>query len=222
MLFRSFLSVDPITTDANTGGLFNRYEYANSNPYRYTDPDGQDSIEDETHLGGRGAAEPFGVPRGIDGGPVRQSIEASRANLQQMRAERLSQNAQQGRQGEAATRKELGDKIAGEQVSIRTSDGTLTRADFVTKGKEVIETKTGNATLSRGQEKLKSDIDAGSPVTPVGRNAEKAGLTPGQPTTMSCCRVDRQGSANGNSGFQGVFQVEGRIDSNRLSKQLDQ
>ncbi len=38
-----FLSVDPVTTDADTGHAFNRYEYANSNPYRYTDPDGRDA-----------------------------------------------------------------------------------------------------------------------------------------------------------------------------------
>ena len=36
-----FMSVDPVTTDADTGKSFNRYEYANNNPYRYTDPDGQ-------------------------------------------------------------------------------------------------------------------------------------------------------------------------------------
>ena len=36
-----FMSVDPITTDANTGKGFNLYEYANNNPYRYTDPDGR-------------------------------------------------------------------------------------------------------------------------------------------------------------------------------------
>jgi hypothetical protein len=36
-----FLSVDPVTTDAATGQLFNRYNYANNNPYKYTDPDGR-------------------------------------------------------------------------------------------------------------------------------------------------------------------------------------
>lgn len=36
-----FLSVDPVTADANTGEMFNRYKYANNNPYRFTDPDGR-------------------------------------------------------------------------------------------------------------------------------------------------------------------------------------
>ena len=36
-----FLSVDPLVTDAKTGGHFNRYVYADSNPYKYTDPDGR-------------------------------------------------------------------------------------------------------------------------------------------------------------------------------------
>jgi RHS repeat-associated protein len=35
-----FLSVDPVVTDASNGTGFNLYEYANNNPYRYTDPDG--------------------------------------------------------------------------------------------------------------------------------------------------------------------------------------
>jgi RHS repeat-associated protein len=39
-----FLSVDPITTDADTGGGFNRYSYANNSPYRYIDPDGRDPV----------------------------------------------------------------------------------------------------------------------------------------------------------------------------------
>jgi hypothetical protein len=36
-----FLSVDPVTTDAKTGDSFNRYVYGNSNPFKYTDPDGR-------------------------------------------------------------------------------------------------------------------------------------------------------------------------------------
>jgi RHS repeat-associated protein len=36
-----FLSIDPVVTDANTGGSFNRYVYANNSPYKYIDPDGR-------------------------------------------------------------------------------------------------------------------------------------------------------------------------------------
>ncbi|MEB0115080.1 RHS repeat-associated core domain-containing protein [Undibacterium sp. RTI2.2] len=36
-----FLSEDPVLTDANTGSGFNRYVYANNNPYKFVDPDGR-------------------------------------------------------------------------------------------------------------------------------------------------------------------------------------
>jgi RHS repeat-associated protein len=36
-----FLSVDPVPAAANTGAMFNRYKYANNNPYLFTDPDGR-------------------------------------------------------------------------------------------------------------------------------------------------------------------------------------
>jgi RHS repeat-associated protein len=40
-----FLSIDPVTTDANTGSAFNRYAYADNSPYRYIDPDGRSPQE---------------------------------------------------------------------------------------------------------------------------------------------------------------------------------
>ncbi|MDR6840430.1 RHS repeat domain-containing protein [Pseudoxanthomonas sacheonensis] len=36
-----FLSVDPVTANSNTGANFNRYWYANNNPYKFVDPDGR-------------------------------------------------------------------------------------------------------------------------------------------------------------------------------------
>lgn len=86
----------------------------------------------------------------------------------------------------------MGDKVAGKQVTFKTSDGTTTRTDIVTKDKGVVEVKSGNAQLSTGQQKLSDDINAGREVTPVGKNAADAGLVPGQPTTMSSCTLERR------------------------------
>lgn len=36
-----FLSVDPVQANPNTGASFNRYVYANNNPYKFIDPDGR-------------------------------------------------------------------------------------------------------------------------------------------------------------------------------------
>lgn len=36
-----FVSVDPVQANPNNGANFNRYHYANNNPYRFTDPDGR-------------------------------------------------------------------------------------------------------------------------------------------------------------------------------------
>lgn len=54
-----FVSTDPVMP-TDDGGNFNRYEYANDNPYRYTDPDGRQEVaEDELERDGRveGAAQ---------------------------------------------------------------------------------------------------------------------------------------------------------------------
>ena len=40
-----FLSVDPVTAYEQPLGHFNRYRYANGNPYRFTDPDGRDAVD---------------------------------------------------------------------------------------------------------------------------------------------------------------------------------
>jgi RHS repeat-associated protein len=40
-----FLSIDPVVTDATSGKSFNRYVYANNNPFKYIDPDGRDAAE---------------------------------------------------------------------------------------------------------------------------------------------------------------------------------
>lgn len=39
-----FLSIDPVMADGNTGANFNRYWYANNNPYMFIDPDGRQAL----------------------------------------------------------------------------------------------------------------------------------------------------------------------------------
>jgi RHS repeat-associated protein len=39
-----FMSLDPVVTDANTGKGFDRYAYANNNPYKFKDPDGKAGV----------------------------------------------------------------------------------------------------------------------------------------------------------------------------------
>jgi len=38
-----WISVDPAPANPNNGASFNRYNYANNNPYKFTDPDGRDT-----------------------------------------------------------------------------------------------------------------------------------------------------------------------------------
>src|SRR3954468_18166668 len=44
-----FLSVDPAVTSASTGSSFNRYSYAEGNPYKFIDPDGRQSLQSPMH-----------------------------------------------------------------------------------------------------------------------------------------------------------------------------
>jgi RHS repeat-associated protein len=46
-----FLSPDPVGVDTSTGSNFNRYNYANNNPYTFTDPDGRESACFSTGVG---------------------------------------------------------------------------------------------------------------------------------------------------------------------------
>lgn len=51
------LSVDPVTAIGDPTGFFNRYKYAASNPYRYTDPDGRsEKVTGSNIRGGQGFA----------------------------------------------------------------------------------------------------------------------------------------------------------------------
>ena len=147
-----FQSDDPITTDTETGNSFNRYEYAQSNPYRYTDPDGRAPapIEIEEGGGGAGSAEAL-FARGMDGGPQRMSIAETRATLSQMRVEEGAKKSAKGLEGansgvveKTPSGKRVGDftksqKNAAKAESARANGGDVTCADC---GKKVENIKS--------------------------------------------------------------------------------
>ncbi|MEQ3444023.1 RHS repeat-associated core domain-containing protein, partial [Pseudoalteromonas sp. BZP1] len=102
--------------------------------------------------------------------------------------DQLAQNKAQGKAGEAKVRQELGDANRGEQVTVETLDGDRARVDFVTTKDgqpNLVEVKTGNASLSKGQQAVKDAIGRGEPVIPRGANAEKAGLPVGEKIACS-------------------------------------
>lgn len=163
-----FLSIDPVTAYGGDTRYFNRYWYAAGNPYKYTDPDGRilDTIADVgfliydvykiategatatnmAALGADAAATFIPVATGA-GAVVRGGAHAAEVTGAGKKAVTLADNAAKGKAGEAATRAKLGDSVAGEQVTFKTSDGTRTRTDFVTKDGGVVENKDGRRSI---------------------------------------------------------------------------
>ena len=90
---------------------------------------------------------------------------------------------------------EKGGTIEGRQVTFVSADGKV-RARF-----DIVSTKNGRLTLieckcgkyaglSKNQKQLIDDIQQGRPVTPVGKNAENAGLNVGEPITKNDVDVE--------------------------------
>jgi len=207
-----FLSTDPIHFTDDNPFTFNRYSYANDNPYRYRDPTGA-AVETPwdvanvamgvASFGANAAAgnvvgavvDAVGIvidvaaaaTLGVPGG-AGAAIKAARGLD---KAAQLKKNVEQGAKAEKARVEELGDQVAGTRVTLESSTGQRSVADIITKDKGVREVKSGNPRLSSGQKAVKADIDAGRDVIPRGKNAEKAGLESGKPTQMSCYRVDK-------------------------------
>ena len=49
-----FMSADPVGPTPGDGFNFNRYSYANNNPYRFIDPDGRETVGEMIDSGAQG------------------------------------------------------------------------------------------------------------------------------------------------------------------------
>ncbi|MCC4613593.1 hypothetical protein LL963_16090 [Xanthomonas campestris pv. esculenti] len=200
-----FLSVDPVTAYEQPVGQFNRYRYANGNPYKFKDPDGRivETAWDIANItfGATSAYSSFAegnIAAGVvdSMGVAVDSLAAAVPFVPggagaTIKAVRMAENAAQGARAEKAVAQALGEKVAGQRVTLEASTGQRSVADIVTTDKGVVEVKSGGAQLSSGQKAMKADVEAGRPVTPRGANAEKAGLEPGRPTQLTCYDVKR-------------------------------
>jgi len=86
-----FLSSDPVTALTDPTGFFNRYKYAASNPYTYTDPDGRCERVTGSNICGGGAVaramlatsarSPLDVGANAQSGAPKLSVSAALADL---------------------------------------------------------------------------------------------------------------------------------------------
>jgi RHS repeat-associated protein len=163
-LLGRFLQTDP----SGTKGGINLYAYAKNDPLNLVDIYGR--------------------------APDAPSVNSNLTQLQL--------NVAQGQAGEESTEELLGESVVGKQVTFITSTGARTRIDFVASSTtddetndenslSVVETKTGNAQLTLGQQQLQADVYTGIPVTPVGQNAANAGFDVGEPVILNGFTVYR-------------------------------
>lgn len=219
-----FQSVDPVVTDANTGKSFNVYEYAQSNPFRYKDPDGRDSIVvqagggaflgwgGEGYLGFYISGSPrwdvgfyasgghgpgFGAGLGLSGGVVKGSAS-------DLRGATFNGNVSTG--------------LLSGTIMTSPDTGNIVGATFgagARLGASITDSRT--SVLSLRESVSKSDAPG-----QIGTNSNASVSAQSPAAARSGLGTGGSNSQSSAAGFKGTFRVDGRIDSARLEKQLKQ
>jgi RHS repeat-associated protein len=112
-----FLSVDPVTAHEKPGENFNRYWYANNNPYRFTDPDGREIRPTGTR------AEIRTINRALR--KIEISNPASRARMQELRGSAHVHTIRFPQPGEAPENKTTGVRANESVPGVGTGSETI-------------------------------------------------------------------------------------------------
>jgi RHS repeat-associated protein len=212
-----FLSVDPVTADASTGANFNRYKYAANNPYRFIDPDGRidwDMLGDSFKLEG---SVGLTLEAKFKIGPLKAALGLGSATYGGGVTLAPDSYAFQEVAGPSATL-EFGPYGAGPRGSIERSyqgrNGQL-YSEESKKRSGAFQFKRGELDIEEGGSNSELSGSLGIAIAKVSGSVDlgqawKALKSPGG---------DGGGSKRGFEGIR-VDRVEGRIDSNRLDKEL--
>ena len=193
--------------DAESGWVYNRFRYYNAAFGMYN---AQDPLGVGPNLA---SAQAY-----VDNPTTWVDVYGLSHSQPSKKAQQLAQNRAQGKKAEADVRKVMQEELdaankadpagagkrgIGEQVAMKTSDGSPTRPDFtITNGQnqyKVFEVKSGNAGLSNGQTAMQRDLSSGKPVeVRATSRGEGIGLSQGDKFTgtYSVVRPDQPGALN--------------------------
>ncbi|MCW1979510.1 RHS repeat domain-containing protein [Xanthomonas campestris] len=209
-----FLSVDPVMAYDNPSGAFNRYWYANNSPYKFIDPDGnQGKVAWLVKLTANGMRKLSRITQD-------QAVRARRADQnvvadRRQAASQIETASRGGRDGQL--------KHAAHELE----DGTKGLPHYQTEGKRghTFWGKLSIATIAAAGALDQVAEAAEYLPDPAPRPVEQSDLSRwnnAMGAISEATGVPMPGVKMGqDGGFQGYFRVEGRIDSKRLSEELD-